>query len=228
MKQFTFTERKTYDLLPDGRALVYFNEVQATEIDTHDDGSEETRTVWRYSRTTAENASRDAIISALIRVRYSTDDELALSRQKDAKIGEYNTYNAYAEWCKAYAKRLLEGDTLASAKALKIAGLLAYDASTEVNSFLINGQSLWLSPERRANYLLTIEAAQEAGVETVPFEGINLPVATALAALKAINIYAMQCVAVTNAHEAAINALETIEAVDAYDYTIGYPKKLSF
>ena len=228
MKQFTFTERKTYDPLPDGRALVYFNEVEATETDTHEDGSEETRTVWRYSWTIAENASREAIISALVRVRYSADDELALSRQKDAKIAEFNAYNAYAEWCKAYAKRILEGDTIEVAKALKIAELIAYDASDAVNSFTIGGHSLWLSPERRTNYLLTIEAAQEAGIESVPFVGVTLPVAMALAALKAIDLYAYQCVVTRDTHEAAINALTSIEAVDAYDFKQGYPEKLSF
>ena len=113
-------------------------------------------------------------------------------------------------------------------KLYKALQLLVYDASDAVNSFSIGGHSLWLSPSQRANYLLTIEAAQEAGVESVPFEGANLPVATALAALKAINLYAMQCVAVTNAHAAAIAELGSEADIARYDFTVGYPAKLAF
>lgn len=87
---------------------------------------------------------------------------------------------------------------------------------------------MWLSPEERANYLLTIEATQEAGIESVPFAGVTLPVAMALAALKAIDLYAYQCVVTRDTHKASINALTSIEAVDEYDFTVGYPKKLNF
>ena len=73
-----------------------------------------------------------------------------------------------------------------------------------------------------------MQSAQRQGIQTVPFLGQNLPVDTAIAMLDAVNIYAMQCSGVTEAHEAAINALDTIEAVDAYDYTTGYPEKLNF
>ena len=113
-------------------------------------------------------------------------------------------------------------------KAYKVLQLLVYDASTEVNGFSIGGQLMWLSPEERANYLLTIEAAQEAGIESVPFAGVTLPVAIALAALKAIDLYAYQCVVTRDTHKAAINALTSIEAVDEYDFKRGYPEKLNF
>ena len=226
--KYTFTEHKTYDILPGGRVLVYYDEDASTETEVTPDGTEVSYPVWRYSRTTAPDPSRDSIIVALIRIRYSADEELALSRQREAKVAEFNAYSAYAEWCKAYAGFVLDGDTLANRKSLKVAELTAYDASPAVNSFSIGNAALWLSPAQRTNYLLTIEAAKEQGVESVPFEGVNLPVDTALAALKALNLYAMQCVAVTDAHRAAINGLETAEAVDAYDYTLGYPEKLSF
>ena len=47
-------------------------------------------------------------------------------------------------------------------------------------------------------------------------------------ALAQVQLYANQCYGVTERHKAAVNALETIEAVEAYDFTIGYPEKLSF
>lgn len=113
-------------------------------------------------------------------------------------------------------------------KLYKVLQLKVYDKSAAVNGFIIGGKSMWLTPNQRANFMLTIEAAQEQGVESVPFAGTNLPVATALAALKAINLYAMQCVAVTDAHEAAIRAKRAQKTIEEYDFTAGYPAKLTF
>ena len=118
--------------------------------------------------------------------------------------------------------------TLEDAKAEKLAALKAYDASPSVNSFSIGGQSTWIAPDERANYQLTVVAAQEAGIESVPFKGVTLTTDQAIACLKAVDIYAMQCVIVRDAHAAAINALTSIEAVDEYDFKTGYPEKLSF
>ena len=118
--------------------------------------------------------------------------------------------------------------TLAIAKAEKIAALKAYDASPAVNSFSLGGQSMWIAPDDRANYILTLQGAKRLGVETVSFLGQDIPVDNALAMLDAVNLYAMQCVGVTAAHEAAINAKRSISTVDAYDFTTGYPEKPNF
>ena len=118
--------------------------------------------------------------------------------------------------------------TLEDAKKEKLAALKAYDASTAVNEFTLNGVTMWISPADRSNYMLTIEGAQRQGMSSVPFLGQTIPVNDAMSMLDAVNIYAMQCVGVTQAHEIAINALSTISAVDNYDFTVGYPQKLSF
>ena len=118
--------------------------------------------------------------------------------------------------------------TLEDAKAEKLAALKAYDASPAVNSFSIGGQSTWIAPDERANYILTLQGAKRLGVETVTFLGQTIPVDNALQMLDAVNLYAMQCVGVTESHAAAIRAKKKIETVDAYDFTTGYPEKLSF
>lgn len=118
--------------------------------------------------------------------------------------------------------------TLEDAKTEKLAALKAYDASPAINSFSLGGQSMWIAPDERANYILTIAAAQEAGIESIPFMGLSLTTDQAIAFLKAVNLYAMQCVIVRDEHAAAINALTSIEAVDAYDFKQGYPEKLNF
>jgi hypothetical protein len=43
-----------------------------------------------------------------------------------------------------------------------------------------------------------------------------------------LEIYASEALNTTERHKIAINALQTIEDVEAYDYTTGYPEKLQF
>ena len=43
----------------------------------------------------------------LIREKYSIDDELAILRQRDSKIDEFNTYNSFVEECKQIAREEL-------------------------------------------------------------------------------------------------------------------------
>lgn len=118
--------------------------------------------------------------------------------------------------------------TLEEAKAERLNALAVYDSSEAVNGFTLSGTTMWIAPDERANYILTLQGAQRLGVETVTFLGHEIPVTLALQMLDAVNLYAMQCVAVTEAHRAAINALTTIAEVDNYDFTGGYPEKLQF
>lgn len=48
-------------------------------------------------------------VDRLIRRRYSVSAELAILRQRDSKPEEFAEYNAYAEECKARAKREFYG-----------------------------------------------------------------------------------------------------------------------
>ena len=231
--RYTFLEPKTYDTLPDGRVRVYFDEQQSTESVTHEDpeGGEpttDTYPVYTYRAADADSFTRNAIIVALIRAEYTADDELAIQRQQDDKPVEYATYSAYVEWCKVYADRIINGYTLETAKALKKAAVGQYDASADVRTFYVGEAPAWLSMNKRNNLRSSCESFRDAGIETVSFMGRTLPVDTALALLSQIECYAGQTTVVTEMHKAAIEALETIEAVEAYDYTLGYPEKLIF
>ena len=46
--------------------------------------------------------------------------------------------------------------------------------------------------------------------------------------LIALELYASECYDNTQRHLAEVAKLDTIEAVNAYDYTTGYPSKLAF
>lgn len=127
--------------------------------------------------------------------------------------------------------------TLEDAKREKIMSIEEYDYSDNVNSFNVISNdeivaSSWLTPTERANYRSSIDAAELVGLtELSLYIGeipVTLPVATAKLMLAQIQLYADQCFIVTKQHKAAVEALDTIEAVDNYDVTLGYPTRLSF
>ena len=54
-----------------------------------------------------DNRTRNQKISALIREKYSIDEELAIQRQRDTKPEEFQEYFNYCEECKAKVKKML-------------------------------------------------------------------------------------------------------------------------
>lgn len=108
-----------------------------------------------------------------------------------------------------------------------------YDDSEEVNQFIINGVITgWFTPSERSNYKSSIDAAKLVGLETLTFfVGNNMMEITPTVAeqlLAQIQLYADQCFIVTKQHKLNVDALETMEEVDAYNYKQGYPEKLNF
>ena len=107
-----------------------------------------------------------------------------------------------------------------------------YDQSEDVNSFTLQGKTMWLPKETRVGLVNSVTIEKNAGKETTVLwfggEKYELPVDTALQMLSALELYALECYNVTAAHKAAVNALERVEDVVAYDYTQGYPEKLNF
>ena len=123
-------------------------------------------------------------------------------------------------------------ELLARAKANKIAELEAYDQSDAVNSFSVNGQEMWLDAATRQQLRISLDANQQAGRETVTkwFDGVQYtyPIDVWYYMLGQVEVYAGDALNVTESHKAAINALESVEDVEAYEFTTGYPEKLSF
>jgi len=127
--------------------------------------------------------------------------------------------------------------TLEDAKNEMIATIINYDESDAVNEFIVahEGQVVttdWFEPAIRANYKNSVESAELVELPTVSFYvgdmPITLPTQDAKLMLAQIQLYADACYIVTQQHIAAVNSLDTIEVVDAYDYTANYPNKLSF
>lgn len=108
-----------------------------------------------------------------------------------------------------------------------------YDTSPSVNGFLLNGSVEWIDIDLRIKLCTrTLPEEKKAGkTSTVLWLGnkpYDLPIETIEQIMHEIEIYAKACLDVTNRHKAQVLTLSDVSALVAYDYTAGYPEKLSF
>ena len=197
--------------------------------------------VWNYG----------AIVSALIRSRYSQSEVEAIMRnllgKKMDAADEFEALNTWCNQCKtraAYLMNLGEKEydlvseewrerckaTLEKAKKEKLEAILAYDTSSDVNGFMLNGNKVWLDKGTRVGLMNSIQITRDMGQDTTTmwFDGYKLEVRCdmAIMLLSSLEMYALECFNVTAAHKKAVSELTTIEEVEAYDYKTGYPKQL--
>ena len=123
----------------------------------------------------------------------------------------------------------------------KIFAIDVYD-NTEVNRFVFKmGEEeipVWFDAPQRATYQTSIGARRKliaAGLETeaairLPIAGrvAVLPLDSAELMLARLQKYADDAYNVTYMHRVTVEQLTEIEEVDAYDYTAGYPERLTF
>ena len=197
--------------------------------------------VWDYN----------AIVSALIRSRYSESEVEAIMRNLlGKKMDAENEFEALNTWCNqcktraAYLMNLGEKEydlvseewrerckaTLEKAKKEKLTAILDYDTSSDVNGFMLNGNKVWLDKGTRVGLMNSIQITRDMGQDTTTmwFDGYKLEVRCdmAIMLLSSLEMYALECFNVTAAHKKAVSELTTIEEVEAYDYKTGYPKQL--
>lgn len=107
-----------------------------------------------------------------------------------------------------------------------------YDTSDNVNSFLLNGVKVWLPKETRVGLMNSTTIEKNSGKEesTMWFNGICITVNcdAAIQMLSSLELYALACYNKTAEHKLAVSQLTEVSEVKAYDYTVGYPDKLSF
>ena len=158
----------------------------------------------------------------------------------DEKMGAYECYECTVpigeydegEIQKAFAEFTAKMDALKlkQAKVDKIAEIAAYDTSSSVNGFMLNGLLVWLDKATRVGLMNSTTIAKAAGQQTTTLwlGGAKLVVDCdkAIQLLSALEMYALECFNVTASHKAAVGELTTIEEVEAYDYKSGYPKIL--
>lgn len=143
----------------------------------------------------------------------------------DLTIVTYNTYFIENN------KEKFKGKTVGEAKEMLIADIEAYDTSSAVNGFMLNGAEVWLDKATRVGLMnsTTIAKAMGQATTTLWLGDVKLEVACdkAIQLLSALEMYALECFNVTAAHKKAVSELTDIAEVLAYDYTKGYPEKLT-
>lgn len=143
-------------------------------------------------------------------------------------IGEYDEGEIQKAFVEFTAK--MDALELKLAKADKIAEITAYDTSSSVNGFILNGLLVWLDKATRVGLMNSTTIAKSAGQKTTTLwlGGLKLVVDCdkAIQLLSALEMYALECFNVTASHKQDVSELTTIEEVEAYDYKEGYPKML--
>ena len=126
----------------------------------------------------------------------------------------------------------LEARWLSGNKRWKKREVEDYAKSGAVKVFSINGVSGWLDSEARVSIRRSVADKAAQGRESVTVYlsevGFNMTPAKAEEILSAVEVYASDCFDVTENHKAAVDALDNVDAVEAYDYAKGYPQPLQF
>ena len=184
----------------------------------------ENNTAWReatdiYLISSSENPTKITHI-----------EQASIIRTINADWSELTNEEVIEAYC-----LMLDGQQIISVKESKMEEIRAYDASSAVNEFTINGYGLWLTPAERGNFLNFLNAklalgASDTDTITYILAGISITLTIALSKtmLAQIEVYAGESAIVTAQHIAAVNALTSDAEIEAYDYTVGYPAKLSY
>ena len=162
----------------------------------------------------------------LVRVYFNQRTE-----ERENEMGDEPT--KYTVHIANFIERVSDKDSaLDVAREEAIEQIEAYDTSEAVNSFILQGKTMWLPKETRVGLMNSLNIEKAAGkTETVLWfgnESYILPIDTAMQMLSALELYALDCYNVTAAHKADIETLTTVEEVVAYDYESDYPAKLNF
>lgn len=124
----------------------------------------------------------------------------------------------------------LGAEPLGYMKKAMLAYIEKYDASSSVNSFLLNGMQVWLDKATRVGLMNSTTIAKSMGQQkTTLWLGsyqLEVDCDKAIQLLSALEMYALECFNVTAAHKKAVSELDNIEGVLTYDYKSGYPEKL--
>ena len=123
-------------------------------------------------------------------------------------------------------------ELLRQAKDNKIAEIEEYNNSTNVNSFTVNGYETWIPVELRAVFKTSLDSyiALEQPTMTKIWEGVEYTKSPEnwLQMYYRVEFYANECQIVTDRHKIAVNAMDNIEDVEAFDITLDYPEKQVF
>lgn len=162
----------------------------------------------------------DGVLNEELGAYECVECSMPASEYSEAAVNE-----AYAAWKVATANR-----RLARAKREVLKKIEDYDTSSAVNGFALNGTVVWLDKATRVGLMNSTSITKAMGQPTTTLwlgeSKMEVPCGTAIQLLSALEMYALECFNVTAAHKKAVSELNSIEEVEKYDITAGYPAQL--
>lgn len=149
----------------------------------------------------------------------------------DIETGETVTRTAYRyNVVKVPNKYHTEAEVIANLKEQKTDEITAYDTSSNVNVFSLNGVDVWLDRDTRVSLMNSTTIEKTSGKTTTTLwlgsMKIEVGVDKAISLLSGLELYALECYNKTAEHKNAVSQLSSIDDIVSYDYTQGYPAKL--
>lgn len=231
-------------MLDEGNAVTVYLDVHEEVRQVPDGNPEEGRVKDEtvrvgYAVRCLKPFTEDRAVDAAIQTAFGLRDgevsrfnaDMAMKIAEGSSDENVAAYKSFTKWVRLeLAKALGTMDALATAKAQKIAEIEAYDASSAVNGFTLNGSLVWLDKATRVGLMNSTNIAKATGSATTTLwlggARMVVPCDKAIQLLSALEMYALGCFNVTASHKAAVEAMTTLDEVLAYDYKQGYPEQL--
>lgn len=232
-KYYSTTKPNTFEDLRSGYWYYNYDIVEKTDkVVDPENGEEKDETCYEYVQVRINGKPTlakcyEAILKAYVdEEKSSLYDRWTISTKRDIQYDEI-------ERRIKIDFGLEEEDTpLSKQKRKLLKEIDAYDASDEVNSFILNGIKVWLNKDTRVGLMNSLTIEKNAGKEesTLWFNNICITINcdAAIQMLSALELYALTCYNVTAEHKVAVEGLTDLDEAMTYDYTTGYPEKLNF
>lgn len=170
---------------------------------------------------------RNGVYVATFLLSEKEDTRRIATARYATKPTEEQVQTDFAEWKARHTVLLLN-----AAKQRKLQEITDYNTSDNVDAFLLNGEKHWLTRDERAMAKLSTEARQRLGHYTTEQclggKFYTIPCDTLLTMLARLEDYALSCFNYAIRQQAEVNALTSLEEVENYDVTKGYPEMLNF
>ena len=196
---------------------------------------EKTRQIFETQQTQVLVCGSGRVMVALNEEQVKTTEQVPVAMNEDGTMEYENrektqyAYDCYWLTLPSTAPHDAVA-VLEAAKTSMLAYIEKYDASSSVNSFLLNGMEVWLDKATRVGLMNSTTIAKAMGQQkTTLWLGsyqLEVDCDKAIQLLSALEMYALECFNVTAAHKKAVSELDNIEGVLTYDYKSGYPEKL--
>lgn len=102
-----------------------------------------------------------------------------------------------------------------------------YDKSPEVNSFIYNNNSYWFDKDTRVGLMNLANCSGESMEIVLGDNIVEISTEKFKKFLQQLEVYAAKCFVNTQKHLNEHKKLNTIEELVDYDYTSGYPEKIT-